>query len=309
MTTIDCSNMPKGATHKSLGTGRWYRYESGEGAYSKGWYRSAAAGNLWVKMHMGKAAQANLVEVPNIKSKPTEAGYGMAPLKVEGGSYVPFPDKYTDLIPDGGLDPRNRALNSAAKAHAEERNRIIDQALWDEFGSEAMKKTTPLSTQVGGGHYKDLKIQPVEYIHANSMPFIEGCVVKYVTRHRAKNGKADIEKAIHFLQILLELEYGSAPKELKAPSELKFVAKCVRCGVEAGELHKVTCPLRGRPKQTRRQQLIAAGIPAHEFDGIADPALDEFATGEPSISLEEAFIWEDTKQGKEHWEKWQSLLD
>ena len=71
-----------------------------------------------------------------------------------------------------------------------------------------MSETTPLAIQVGGGHYKDLKIQPVEYIHANSLPFIEGCVVKYVTRHRAKNGRADVEKAIHFLQILLELEYG-----------------------------------------------------------------------------------------------------
>ena len=40
------------------------------------------------------------------ESKPTEAAYGMAPLKVEGGSYVPFPEKYTDVISDGGFDPR-----------------------------------------------------------------------------------------------------------------------------------------------------------------------------------------------------------
>lgn len=64
-----------------------------------------------------------------------------------------------------------------------------------------------LDVQEGGGHYKDLKIQPVEYIHANNMPFIEGCVVKYVSRHRAKNGAQDIKKAIHFLNLLLELEY------------------------------------------------------------------------------------------------------
>lgn len=64
-----------------------------------------------------------------------------------------------------------------------------------------------LDVQEGGGHYKDLKIQPVEYIHANNLPFIEGCVVKYVTRHRAKNGAQDIKKAIHFLNLLLELEY------------------------------------------------------------------------------------------------------
>lgn len=40
----------------------------------------------------------------------------------------------------------------------------------------------PLQTQVSGSHYKDLKIQPVEYIHGNGIPFIEGCVIKYVTR-------------------------------------------------------------------------------------------------------------------------------
>jgi hypothetical protein len=242
MKTIDCSNMPEGATHKNKSTGRWYRYESGKGRYSKGWYRSSGGGSLWVKMQMGKAAKANLVELPNVKSKPTEAAYGMAPLKVEGGSYVPFPEK--------------------------------------------PKAATPLDTQVGGGHYKDLKIQPVEYIHANNLPFIEGCVVKYVTRHRAKNGRADVEKAIHFLQILLELEYGDAPKKQE---------EC--------------CEPYERPRQTRRQQLISAGIPAHEFDGIKNHRLDEPADGTPNETLADAFLWSASPQGSEHWEKWESLLD
>lgn len=69
------------------------------------------------------------------------------------------------------------------------------------------RSKSALDVQEGGGHYKDLKIQPVEYIHANNLPFIEGCVVKYVSRHRAKNGAQDIKKAIHFLNLLLELEY------------------------------------------------------------------------------------------------------
>ena len=66
----------------------------------------------------------------------------------------------------------------------------------------------PLKEQVGGGHYKGCGIQPVEYIHANGLGFIEGCVVKYVTRHRSKNGEQDIRKAIHFLEMLIQLEYG-----------------------------------------------------------------------------------------------------
>jgi hypothetical protein len=62
-------------------------------------------------------------------------------------------------------------------------------------------------TQVGGSHYKDMKIQPVDYIHANGIGFIEGSVIKYVSRHKSKNGKQDLEKAIHFLQLLIEREY------------------------------------------------------------------------------------------------------
>jgi UDP-3-O-acyl-N-acetylglucosamine deacetylase len=63
-----------------------------------------------------------------------------------------------------------------------------------------------LEKQVSGGHYKSLKIQPIEYIHANGIPFAEGSVIKYVTRWRDKGGIADLEKAKHFLELLIELE-------------------------------------------------------------------------------------------------------
>ena len=69
-----------------------------------------------------------------------------------------------------------------------------------------------LATQVGGNHYKDLKIQPVEYIHANSIGYMEGNVIKYVSRWRAKNGLKDLEKAKHYIELLIELE--SANKEV-----------------------------------------------------------------------------------------------
>jgi hypothetical protein len=63
-----------------------------------------------------------------------------------------------------------------------------------------------LEVQEGGDHYKRLKIQPVEYIHANNLPFIEGSVIKYVSRWKNKNGIADLRKARHFLDLLIELE-------------------------------------------------------------------------------------------------------
>lgn len=69
-----------------------------------------------------------------------------------------------------------------------------------------------LDQQIGGDHYRDGTIQPVEYIEANGLRFLEGCVVKRVTRHNRSGGKGrqDIEKAIHELQLLLQLRYGDA---------------------------------------------------------------------------------------------------
>lgn len=63
-----------------------------------------------------------------------------------------------------------------------------------------------LEVQVGGDHYKKLKIQPVEYIHVNGLGYFEGNVVKYVSRWRDKNGIKDLEKARHYIEILIELE-------------------------------------------------------------------------------------------------------
>lgn len=64
--------------------------------------------------------------------------------------------------------------------------------------------------QIAGEHYKTLKIQPIDYIIANKMNFQDGNVVKYISRHRAKNGAEDVRKAIHYCQLILELEYGGS---------------------------------------------------------------------------------------------------
>jgi hypothetical protein len=63
-------------------------------------------------------------------------------------------------------------------------------------------------SQVGGGHYKDMVIQPAEFISKNSIDYLAGNVIKYVVRHKNKNGAQDIKKAIHYCQLILELEYG-----------------------------------------------------------------------------------------------------
>ena len=70
-----------------------------------------------------------------------------------------------------------------------------------------MSKThTALNRQEGGKHYKDMAIQPIEFIHANNLGFCEANVVKYITRWRTKNGIEDLQKAKHYIDLLIQLE-------------------------------------------------------------------------------------------------------
>lgn len=71
-----------------------------------------------------------------------------------------------------------------------------------------------LDVQVGGGHYKSKAIQPVEYIHANKLNFLEGCIVKRITRWRDKGNQdrfEDLKKIKHEIDLLIEMEimYGN----------------------------------------------------------------------------------------------------
>ena len=64
--------------------------------------------------------------------------------------------------------------------------------------------TPALTRQVGGDHYKNLAIQPVEYIVKNNIPYLEGNVIKYITRWRVKGGVQDLLKAKHYIEMLIE---------------------------------------------------------------------------------------------------------
>ena len=63
-----------------------------------------------------------------------------------------------------------------------------------------------LTKQIGGEHYKKCKIQPVEYVHANGIGYFEGTAIKYLTRWKDKGGLEDLRKAIHFIELLIQLE-------------------------------------------------------------------------------------------------------
>lgn len=66
--------------------------------------------------------------------------------------------------------------------------------------------TNPLDVQVGGNHYKQVKIQPVQFTEHNRLGFCEGNIIKYIVRSRKKDGLQDIQKAGHYLRLLIELE-------------------------------------------------------------------------------------------------------
>ena len=62
--------------------------------------------------------------------------------------------------------------------------------------------------QVGGDHYKEYAIQPLSFIQANNLNFAEGCVIKYLLRYKTKGGLEDLKKAKHYIDLIIENEYG-----------------------------------------------------------------------------------------------------
>ena len=85
--------------------------------------------------------------------------------------------------------------------------KTIDEWNWEEENA----KRKAQEKQVGGSHYQ-LPIQPIEFIHKNGLNFCQGNIVKYVTRYKDKNGKEDLEKALHYIELLIEMEYPSEEK-------------------------------------------------------------------------------------------------
>ena len=71
------------------------------------------------------------------------------------------------------------------------------------------KSTTynSLEDQVGGKHYRKMKIQPAEFINENKLLFAEGNAIKYQCRHQSKRKEEDVRKAIHYLEMVLERDY------------------------------------------------------------------------------------------------------
>jgi len=70
-----------------------------------------------------------------------------------------------------------------------------------------------LNIQYGGNHYKSFAIQPAEFCYKNNIPYLEATAIKYLCRHRNKNGLEDLNKAIHFIEMLIEFEYSKQAED------------------------------------------------------------------------------------------------
>ena len=69
-----------------------------------------------------------------------------------------------------------------------------------------MTKENASETQIGGSHYSEMAIQPIEFIYKNNLSFIQGNVIKYVCRYKSKGGIEDLNKAKHYIDLLIEIE-------------------------------------------------------------------------------------------------------
>ena len=76
----------------------------------------------------------------------------------------------------------------------------------------------PYDTQVGGNHYQTMKIQPAEFINKNEMKFAEGNAIKYICRHVNKGGLQDLEKAKHYIDMIIERDYADEAKNSSVDS-------------------------------------------------------------------------------------------
>lgn len=137
------------------------------------------------------------VDVPKMKS---------ALERQESGShYKDETIRLESLLKTGEWQDLAEAMTKFDKQVMED---MEDKVIHAPLLSSRRIEESALDVQVGGEHYRNCKIQPIEFIHANKLDFIQGCVVKYITRAQNKGGKEDVLKVVHYARLLLELEYG-----------------------------------------------------------------------------------------------------
>jgi hypothetical protein len=101
---------------------------------------------------------------------------------------------FTDMQVDGGESTHN--LHEAMNQLETAARRLVDDV-----------RSDIRNTQIAGTHYTKLGIQPMEYALANNFNYLESFALKYLSRHRNKNGIEDLKKALHCIELLIEVTY------------------------------------------------------------------------------------------------------
>jgi hypothetical protein len=99
--------------------------------------------------------------------------------------------------------------------------------------------------QIGGTHYRQMKIQPSRFVIENELLFPEGSVIKYICRHPYKGGKEDLEKAKHFIDMIIERDYGPEESWIDGYNKWKkqgVISDKVKLGELKKLLKKERCP-------------------------------------------------------------------
>ncbi len=123
--------------------------------------------------------------------------------KIEEEMQMPMPtQKEMDVS-------RDQCIAQQTQRSMPNRDEIKDALINNERQPNIYKEA--LKRQVGGDHYSRMKIQPAVYADANDLDFLQGLVVKYISRHKNKDGKKDIQKIIHTCELILELQYKDVP--------------------------------------------------------------------------------------------------
>ena len=98
--------------------------------------------------------------------------------------------------------------NSPWQRHTQPEELPFMDSLNDQYAEIEQVRQSAYDKQEGGSHYKKLAIQPMQYALTNKLDYAQANVVKYVTRHADKNGKEDLLKAIHNIELMIEHYYG-----------------------------------------------------------------------------------------------------
>ena len=90
--------------------------------------------------------------------------------------------------------------------HWQRQRKMMAQGYEEREGYKGNNQQAASNLQVGGNHYKKFKIQPAEFCYKNNIPYLEATAIKYLCRWRDKGGIQDLDKAIHFIELLKEFE-------------------------------------------------------------------------------------------------------